>query len=332
MSVPSFLRIMLILPILGTALFARDKVAYIEFFGYTDIDVDAVRNALPFRAGDKVSKDLKDQASAAVKRVTGRDLTGFGTTCCVDDGDSAVFIGLPGSSSHGFRLNPSPAGDAALPNELIALRQKANEAEMKALQGGNAEEDGSLGYRLMKEPGAQAAELAVRAYVLQHQDEAMRVLESSGKPDQRAMAADTLGYGARTSRQLAALVNASRDPDSDVRNNSTRALMEILRADPSVAAEIPPDTFIDMVGSGTWTDRNKGCMTLWPLTQSRDPQILRKIESESTDALWEIARWRNVGWAFCARVVLGRIAGIPEERLNPLALGPLDAFTSAIGR
>jgi hypothetical protein len=41
--------------------------------------------------------------------------------------------------------------------------------------------------------------------------------------------------------------------------------------------------------------------------------------------------WRNNGWAFCARAVLGRIAGIPEERLNLLAFGPLDAFTSAVG-
>jgi hypothetical protein len=30
-------------------------------------------------------------------------------------------------------------------------------------------------------------------------------------------------------------------------------------------------------------------------------------------------------------VVLGRIAGIPEERINELAMGPLDAFLSAIG-
>jgi len=324
-------RIILLLPILATALFARDKVAYIEFFGYTDIDINAVRDALPFHAGDKLSKDLKGQASATIKRVTGRDLTDFGITCCVDDADAVVFIGLPGSSSRVFRLNPSPKGDAAPPDELIALDKKKTEAETQAVLGGHSEEDGSPGYRLTKEPGARAAELAVRAYVLQHQDEVMRVLESSGKSDQRALAADALGYGARNPRQLAALVYAARDPDSEVRNNSTRALGEMLRADPSVASDIPPDAFIDMVRSGTWTDRNKGCLTLLPLTQSRDPKVLAKIKSESEDALWEIARWRNIGWAFCARAVLGRIAGIPEERLNQLAFGPLDAFASAIG-
>jgi hypothetical protein len=35
-----------------------------------DVDVAAVRMALPFRAGGILSKELKDQASATVKRVT----------------------------------------------------------------------------------------------------------------------------------------------------------------------------------------------------------------------------------------------------------------------
>jgi hypothetical protein len=104
----------------------------------------------------------------------------------------------------------------------------------------------------------------------------MRVLESSRKPDQRAMAAAALGYGARNSRQLAALVYASHDPDSEVRKQrGPRARSEILRADPSVASEVPPATFIDMVLAGNRSDRNKGCLTLWPLTQSRDGKYSR---------------------------------------------------------
>jgi len=323
---------LLILLVLATALSARDRIAYIEFFGYQGIDLDAVRNALPFHGGDKLSSDLEGQARAAVKRVTGRDITGFNVVCCADDGDSVVFVGLPGASSHVFRFNPPPQGDATAPDELAALWRNMSQAEIKAVQNGNSEEDGAPGYRLLKEAGARAAEVAVRTYALQHQDEMIRVLESSGKPDQRAIAADALGYGARTTRQMAALVRAARDPDSDVRNNSTRALGEILRADPSAAAQVPADTFIDMVRSGTWSDRNKGCLTLWPLTQSRDPKLLAQVKSEAEVALWEIARWRSIGWAFCARAVLGRTAGIPEERLNPLAFGPLEAFTAAMGR
>ena len=321
-------------PLLAFALaasgLARDRIAYIEFFGYQGLDPDAVRKSLPFQEGDKVSKNRTEQARAAVKRVTGRDATDVNGVCCIGDGDSVLFIGLPGTSSQVFTVTPAPKGDVMPPPELTALYSKMNQAEDAAFKKGVFEEDGSPGYRLSKEPGARAAQLALREYALRHEDEIIRVLESSGKAERRAMAADALGYGARTARQAAALVRAARDPDSDVRNNSTRALGEILRADPSAAAQIPPDTFIDMIRSGTWTDRNKSSSVLWPLTQSRDPKLLARLKSQASDALLEMARWRTNGWAYAPRVILARIAGIPEERIDQLAEGPLDAFLAAI--
>lgn len=311
---------------------ARDRIAYIEFFGYQGIDTDAVRKALPFREGAKITKTRKEEARAAVKRVTGRDATDVARVCCVGDGDSVLFIGLLGTSSQVFTVNPALKGDVTPPSELTALYGKMNQAEEAAFQKGIFAEDGAPGYRLSKEPGARAAQLALREYALHHEDEIIRVLESSGKAEQRGMAADALGYGARTARQMAALVHAARDPDSGVRNDSTRALGEILRADPSAAAQIPPDTFIDMIRSGTWTDRNKSSSVLWPLTQSRDPKLLARLKSQAGDALLEMARWRTNGWAYWPRVILARIAGIPEERIDQVAEGPLDAFLAAIGR
>jgi hypothetical protein len=57
---------------LATSLFARDRIAYIEFFGHQGIDAGAVRAALPFREGDKVAKNLNEQARAAVRRARWR--------------------------------------------------------------------------------------------------------------------------------------------------------------------------------------------------------------------------------------------------------------------
>lgn len=317
---------------LAASSFARDRIAHIEFFGYQGIDVDAVRVALPFREGDEVAQNLKEQARAAVKRVTGHDATDVTGVCCTGDGDAVIFIGLPGASSQVFAHYPAPQGEVNPPPELTALYRRMNQAEEAAIRKGLAEEDGAPGYRLLKEPGARAAELALRKYARRHEDEVLRVLASSGIADQRAMATDALGYGTRTARQMAALVHAVRDPDSNVRNNSTRALGEILRADSSAAKQISPDNFIDMIRSGTWTDRNKSSMLLWTLTQSRDPQLLARLKSEARDALQEMARWRANGWAFYARVILARIAALPEERINQLAGGPPDEFLSAIGR
>jgi hypothetical protein len=325
------MRTPLVVLAVATSLFARDRIEYIEFFGYQGIDTEAVRAALPFREGDKVSKHVKDQARIAVRRATGREATDAADLCCNSDGDSVIFIGLPGASSHVFTHSPAPQGNVLPPSELTALYRKKNQAESAALKKGISEEDGAPGFLLSKEPRAHAAGLALHEYALHHEDEIVGVLESSSKADLRAMAAEALGYGARTARQLSALVRAARDPDSRVRNNATRALGEILRADPSAAGQIPPDTFIDMIHSGVWTDRNKSSWILLTLTQARDPKLLARLKSEAGDALLEMARWRTHGWADMPRAILARIAGIPEEQIHQLSAGPLDAFVSAIG-
>jgi hypothetical protein len=86
-----------------------------------------------------------------------------------------------------------------------------------------------------------------------------------------------------------------------------------------------------MAASGVWMDRNKASMVLNELTRSRDPQLLTQIESQAWAPLLEMARWRDMGHASIPRLILGRIRGIPEERLTPLALGAPEAFLGAIG-
>ena len=57
-----------------------------------------------------------------------------------------------------------------------------------------------------------------------------------------------------------------------------------------------------MIRSGIWTDRNKSSAVLWPLTQSRDPQLLARPPP--------FFFFFFNSWAFATRIVLGRIAGI----------------------
>jgi hypothetical protein len=223
--------------------------------------------------------------------------------------------------------------------ELTKLYEAMNRAENEAIHRSLSEEDGTVGYRLLKEPAARAAELAFRAYSPEHEEEILKVLTLSADPRQRDMAADALGFSAGTSRQIPALVRAARDPDDEVRNNATRALVEIVSGEPAVASQIPPDNFIDLLRSGTWTDRNKGSRLLASLTQSRDPVLLRRIQSEAGDALLEMARWRTFGWALPARQIRARIDGKSDSFLSammdgaPLSLWPgaaLAAFVSGL--
>ena len=318
--------------VLAASLSARDRIAYIEFFGYQGIDTRSVRNALPVSEGDRISDDIRDRIRVAVKRAAGFDANDVTSVCCTSSGDSVVFISLPGASSRALKTGPAPRGNAAPPPELVSLSRAANQAEIAAIQKGLSGEDGSPGYRLLKEPAAHAAELALRDYALKHEADIIRVLESCGQSEQRAVAAEALGYGARSGRQISALVRSARDPAPEVRNNAARALGEILRADPSAAAQVQPENFIDMVRSPIWSDRNKASVVLMQLTESRGPRLLESIRSEVEGPLWEMARWRAAGWAYPARVVLGRMAGLPEERVRQLAEGSAEEFAAALGR
>jgi len=326
------------LPLLATQLVllaqpspAARKIGYIEFFGYRGMDVPAIRRALPFHAGDLFRPGVKDEAWSAVERVTGWKPTDVASFCCAGDGEWAIFIGLPGASSRSFTFEPVPQGAVPVPAELAELYKTMSQAERDAaLRSLAEEEDKPVGYRLMKEPVAHAAELSFRAYALGHEEEILKALTSSGAADQRAMATDALGFGARTSQQMATLVRVARDPGGEVRNNATRALMEIIQGDPAAASQISPDNFIDLLRSGTWTDRNKGSSLLALLTQSRDPVLLRRIQSEAGDALLEMARWHTFGWALPARQIRARIDGKSDSILSALMDGaPLSVWQGA---
>jgi hypothetical protein len=55
------------------------------------------------------------------------------------------------------------------------------------------------------------------------------------------------------------------------------------------------------------------------LTPGRHHKLLDKISSMSLDSLIEMASWRRMGHAYFARIILGRVAGLPEDRLKELA-------------
>jgi len=145
------------------------------------------------------------------------------------------------------------------------------------------------------------------------------VLNESADPDQRTVAAQLLGYAIHNQAQIRALVKASRDADEGVRNNAVRALAVLAESRSSIAKQIPAGSFVALLNSGTWKDRNKGSLLLGTLTKTRNPNLLGMVNRRASDSLIEMARWREFGHAQSARLILGRIAGIDEERLQRLA-------------
>ena len=88
-----------------------------------------------------------------------------------------------------------------------------------------------------------------------------------------------------------------------------------------------------MLISGLWTDRNKGAALLEAMTVGRPPDLLAKIRSAAIDSLIEMASWRRRSHAYFGRMILGRVAAYPEERLKELAWnGPVGAIIEAAGQ
>jgi len=126
------------------------------------------------------------------------------------------------------------------------------------------------------------------------------------------------GYGRQSDRQIDDLVHASLDPDDGVRNNAVRALEVLAAAKPDVARRIPPQPFVRLLRSGSWSDHNKASLVLVALTTTREPKLLEELRADALESLLEMARWRNIGHAEAALTILGRMAGVKEDTLNGL--------------
>jgi hypothetical protein len=303
----------------------------IDFFGYQGLDVAKVRAALPVHVGDKFTEETQGQIEAAVAGVIGKKPTDVGQVCCDEKGRWLIYIGLPGGSYKPFTLNPAPTGTTQLPVQIVKLSDRASEAWGEAVKKGAAGEDDSQGYSLGQDPALRKLELEEHKWALAHGAELIEVLRSSSDKNQRQVASEVLGYAEQSHEQIAALEFATRDPDSTVRNNATRALVVLINSNAKLAAQLDADLFIKMLGSGTWTDQNKAVLLLESMSRGRDPVLLTKIRSGGLETLIEMASWSEGGHAAAARMILGRVGGIPEDKLEPLVSnGPVETILAAV--
>lgn len=325
MLIPMRSSTFLILLFAATAALAQEQpriIGSIEFYGYAGLDVDQIRAALPVHVGDpfRGSSETTGAIRKAVTSVIGRPPTDVAPVCCDAQGKFMIYIGLPGSSIKQTKYNPDPTGKTRFPPQIVDLYKQTMDASSAALLRGAMSEDNSQGYALStSDSHLRSKQLAARAYALQHERLIRKVLDTSSDAQQRIVAAHLLGYARRSSRQIASLVRASHDPDETVRNNATRALGVLAASNAKVAARIPAGGFIEMLSSGSWTDRNKAGWVLAALTGSRDPKLLARLRSEAWVPLMEMARWRSVGHAYSFRILLARIDGMEEERAQQLA-------------
>jgi len=310
-------------------------IGEISFFGYAGLPIDRVRSSLPIREGDSLKiqdvERTRDELRQAVQRTIGRRATDVAVACCDDHGKMMIFVGLPGESSRKLQYHATPKGSIKLPQTALDLYARAMDLNRDAVQKQSGE-DRSKGYSVSTYAPLRETEMSMRDFAIRNDALVRRVLRSSARREDRRAAAYALGYDEQSKLQILTLVHASRDPDEGVRNNAVRALGVLAAFSRTLAASIPARQIVAMLNSGFWADRNKAGFLLNILTGARDPQLLRVLRLQALPSLVEMARWKDRNHAWDARMILGRIGGIEEERLKQLAADNAEEIISVVSK
>jgi hypothetical protein len=229
-----------------------------------------------------------------------------------------IYVGVEEAATPCITFSPAPTGSVRLTEDVIRAAKATEEAVRQAVLKGDSTEDDFQGHALSSDAQVRAIQLSLIPLAEAHLANLRDVLHNSSDADQRAVAAEVLGYVKDKNAVVPDLVAAISDPYSGVRNNAMRAVEVFSKYSPKPPGkkiQIPARPFIAMLNSCDWTDRNKSAAAVAGLTESRDPALLAEISKTAFASLLEMARWKSMGHAMTSLIILGRIGGLPEEQI-----------------
>src|SRR6185503_6105609 len=206
-----------------------------------------------------------------------------------------------------------------LPGDIVEAYRQFLTAVEAAARNGNASEDLRSGHSLMADPAARLLQQRFAVIAEQQLPVLRNVLRNSSDQEHRAMAAYIIGYAPKKRLVVDDLQQAVQDPDDAVRHNALRALnaIGILAAqDAELEIQISPTSFVEMLNSIVWQDRNKAVTALLNLTESRPERILGLIRARAMPSLAAMARWKSLSHAIGPYMLLGRAAGLTEQQIQ----------------
>lgn len=293
-------------------------IGIIDFYGLRSISEQQVREALQIKEEDSVPTDPKEAKHRAELRL--RSLPGVAeariSLICCDAGKAILFIGIGEKGAPSLQFRPAPHGKVRLPQDVAQAGEDFQKASLDAVLKGNSGEDDSQGHMLTNDPAARVVQERFITFATRDLNLLRDVLRHSADAEQRALAAEVMAYTANKPAVVKDLVEGMRDPAEGVRNNAMRALAVMARQTTKQQIRIPARPFIEMLNSVEWTDRNKSSFALLKLTDKRDPAILSELRQKALPSLIEMARWKSSGHANAAFVLLGRVGGLPEDKIN----------------
>lgn len=297
------------------------QIGIVDFYGLHRVSAGEARAALTFTEGDSISLDGDERpeflAESERRLATLPGVVSAHTSIvCCDQGRLIIYVGVEEEGAATLHFRDAPAGTARLPADIVQVGEEFSKALMAAVERGDAAEDDSQGHALCHDPATRAVQERFVSFAARDAKQLRRVLRESSDADERALAAQILGYVADKQGVVDDLVHGMSDPSENVRNNCMRALVVFTKMKPATGKSIPRvsyDPFVRLLNSLVWTDRNKSSLALMELTVSRDPKLIAKLRHEAIQALADMARWKNEGHALPALVILGRIADWADE-------------------
>jgi hypothetical protein len=303
---------------------AQNKIGIVDIYGNRTIPDSTIRKQIKLKAGDTLAPE-DFQTGRIINRV--RVLRGVQTAqldmvCCDDKtGGRILYVGIAEDTGNSFTYYKAPVANIKLPAVITQTNDAYMNAMEQAVRQGRSSEDHNTGYALLHDTVARTEQLKFVTYAKQYAEQLKAVLHQSADAQQRAIATMVIAYGPDKKAFTSEMLYAIYDPNESVRNNATRALWvltDYLQAHPEEKITIPAAPFVKMINSVVWTDRNKGSLLLFALTQERDPALLATLKKEAFTSLCQMARWKNTGHALQAYLIIARISGVPDG----------DAFTA----
>jgi hypothetical protein len=171
----------------------------------------------------------------------------------------------------------------------------------------------------MADPEARAMQDRFIAFAVRNLELLRNVLRTASEPEQRAIAAAVIGYAADKKAILNDLQFALQDPDESVRANAIRAIVAVAvlaAKQPDLDLRISPTWFVELLNSVVLSDRAESAEALLTLTDRSNPTAMELVREKALPTLAEMARWKTPRYALPSFLLLGRVAGLPEDQVR----------------
>ncbi len=292
------------------------RVDVIDFYGLHKTPEVKVREAIGVKEGDPLPPS-KGDAEERLDSIAG--VAESHLEAVYDAKKMILYVGLEERGAPHFDIREAPEGDMKLPETITQEYRNFVEAAAAAARKNIVAEDLTQGHARSADPETRKVQDRFPLFATDHLAELRDVLRNSADEDQRAVAAYVIGYAPNKRDVINDLQYALKDSDAGVRANATRSLVAIevlAKLDPKQGIKVSPTWFIEMLNSLSWSDRNRAVGALQILTDQQDQSILDQIRDRALPSLIDMARWKTLAHALPPYLLLGRVAGLPEDQVQ----------------